>query len=48
MLVLLAAALTAGAYVFVWKKIILGAEQSINAGYKKPGATATPAVKRRY
>ena len=47
-LVVLAAALTAGAYVFVWKKIIIGAEQAVNAGYKTPAASATPAVKRRF
>ena len=48
MLVVLAAALTAGGYVFVWKKLILGADQAVNGGYSKPGAAATPVVKRRY
>ena len=46
LLVLLAAVLTAGAYVIVYKKMIVGADQSINGGYKKPGPTVTP--KRRY
>jgi len=48
LLVVLAAALTAGAYVIVYKKIIVGAEQSINAGYKHPSAAPTPGGKRRY
>lgn len=34
MLVVLAGAITAGAYVVVYKGLILGAEKSINDGYK--------------
>jgi len=45
-LVVLAAAIAAGGYVFVYKKLIVGAEQSINAGYKNP--TPSPTPKRRY
>jgi len=45
-LVLLAAALAAGGYVYVYKKLIVGSEQSINAGYKK--GTPAPTPKRRY
>jgi len=48
LLVVFAAFLTAGAYVFMWKKIIIGADQAINGGYKKPTAAATPVVKRRF
>jgi len=48
LLVVLAAALTAGGYVFVWKKIIIGADQAINGGYKKSAPSCTPAVKRRF
>jgi len=46
LLVLIAAALTAGGYVIVYKKIIVGADQAINAGYKK--ATPAPTPKRRF
>ena len=48
LLVVFAAALTAGGYVFVWKKIIQGADQAVNGGYKKATPAATPAAKRRY
>ncbi|MEI6562250.1 MAG: hypothetical protein WCO68_09230 [Verrucomicrobiota bacterium] len=48
LLVVLAAFLAAGGYVFVWKKIILGADQAVNGSYKKPAASSTPAVKRRF
>ena len=46
LLVVFLAALAAGAYVIVYKKIIVGADQAINAGYKK--ATPAPTPKRRY
>ena len=42
-LVMLAGALVAGAYVYVYEGIIVGADQAVNGGYKKPGTHATPA-----
>ena len=47
-LVLLLAALTAGAYVIVYKKIIVGSEQAINAGYKTPTPAPAHTPLRRY
>ena len=48
LLVVFAAFLAAGGYVFVWKKLILGADQAVNGGYKKPTPASTPATKRRF
>ena len=48
MLVVLVGAITAGGYVFFWKKIVLGADEAVNGGYKKLTPAATPVVKRRY
>ncbi|MCX6966795.1 MAG: hypothetical protein NTZ46_03280 [Verrucomicrobia bacterium] len=47
LLVVFLAALTAGGYVVVYKKLIVGADESINGGYKKPAAIS-PAAKRRF
>jgi|GEM_PF-2668368 len=41
-LVVLAGALTAGAYEVVYKGIVVGAENAINGGYKVPGEKVTP------
>lgn len=45
-LVVLLAALAAGGYVYVYEKMILGADQAINGGYKNP--TPMPTPKRRF
>ena len=47
-LIVLAGAFAAGFYVFVYKGLILGAEQSVNSGYKPsiPMPLHTPT--RRY
>ena len=42
-LVILAGAFVAGAYVVVYKGIIEGADKAVNGGYAKPGTKATPA-----
>lgn len=42
-LVVLAGALVAGAYVGVYKGIIEGADQAVNGSHAKPGVKATPA-----
>lgn len=44
-LTVLAGALTAGAYELVYKGLILGAEQSINGGYKVPTPMHHPKTK---
>lgn len=48
-MVILAGALMAGGYEFVYKGIILGADNALNGEYKKAAAAhPTPAPKRRY
>lgn len=45
----LAGALVAAAYVYVYKGIIVSADESLNGKYRKPGTVATPApTPRRY
>jgi len=48
LLVVLAGAITAGVYVGIYKGIILGADQSINGGYKKAAPAHTPVPHRRF
>ncbi|MEI7958718.1 MAG: hypothetical protein WCI40_06385 [Verrucomicrobiota bacterium] len=44
-LVVIAAALAAGGYVYVYKKILLGADHAVNGAYKQATPAPTP---RRY
>ena len=48
-MVILAGALVAGGYEFVYKGIIVGADKALNGDYKKTtGTHTTPTPKRRY
>ena len=48
-LAVLAGALVAAAYVYVYQGIIVNADESLNGKYRKPGAVTTPApTPRRY
>jgi hypothetical protein len=42
-LVMLAGAIVAGFYVWVYKGIIVGADQAVNGSHRKPGTVSTPA-----